>query len=148
MTLTLEKIIHKLLNIIKYFFIFIFLLVVILFITIFLDKNIADSITKKKILTLELGMTKEQVRELLGEPLEIIHYSKEQIGKDNDIYLYATSKFIGEGLEINISISDGVLDGIGLEFYDNYFYKCYKNDENSCPKIISPFLWKYLIPDD
>ena len=71
MTLTLEKIIHKLLNIIKYFFIFIFLLVIILFITIFLDKNIADSITKKKILTLELGMTKEQVRELLGEPLEI-----------------------------------------------------------------------------
>jgi len=140
MKLTLKKIIQKLFNVIKYFSIF--------FIITFLDKNIADGISKEKILNLELGMTKKQVYELLGEPLKIIHYSKEQVGKDSDIYLYAMSKFTDGGLEINISISEGILDGVGLEFYDNFFYKCYKDYDNSCPKIISPFLWKYLIPND
>jgi len=145
MSLIFKKNIYRLLNMVKYIFLAIFLAVFAFVVSTLLDRNIADNVTKEKILKLELGMTKEQVLKILGEPLKRIHYSKEQIGKDSDIYLYAISKFIGEGLEVNISISNGLLEGIGLEFYDDFFYKCY---EDSCPKMISPLLWKYLIPNN
>jgi hypothetical protein len=132
-------------KIIKFIFIFILSIIIIYIGATFLDRDFAEGITKKKILILEPGMTKKRVVYILGKPLDITHYTKEQTGEDSDAYLYARSLFMGSGVEINVALVDGKLEGIGLELDDIYFYKCYEKD---CPKIISPFLWKYLIPND
>ena len=113
-----------------------------------MDRNIAKGVTKTKILSLKIGMTKEKVIEILGQPIKIINHGKNYKQNNIDLYRYATANFSNSGLEINIEISNEKLDGIGIELDDAPFYWCYKGYANSCPKIISPFLWKYLIPDD
>jgi len=142
----LKKIIYMLFKIIKYIFIFIFSIIILYIIATFLDREFAKGVTKEKILSLEMGMTKKEVIKILGKPLESSSYVYED--KNIDIFLYAKSRFMISGVEVNLKISDNILSGIGLELDDIYFYKCYEGYSNSCPKIISPFLWKYLIPND
>jgi len=135
-------------KILKITFIFLFSIIFIYIASIFLDINIAKGVTKTKILSLKTGMTKEKVIAILGKPIEIINHGKNYEENNIKLYRYANANFSNSGLEINIEISNEKLDGIGIELDDTPFYWCYNGYANSCPKIISPFLWKYLIPND
>jgi hypothetical protein len=89
---------------------------------------------------LEPGMSEEIIIKILGEPLKKINYEKDHQGINTTIYVYAT-----DSLEINIAIDNGILERVESEFHDVSFYLC---RSDTCPKIISPLLWKYLIPND
>jgi len=140
MIINLKQIFKKIIIFIKYILVAIFIAIIIFLSMSFLDTEIADGITKEKILMLELGMSEKKIIKILGKPLKKINYEKDYKGINTTIYIYATSS-----LEINIALDNGKLERVELEFHDVSFYLC-SNDV--CPKIISPFLWKYLIPND
>jgi len=113
---------------------------IIIFLSIsFLDTDIANGVTKEKLSMLELGMPEEKLVEILGKPLEKVNYEKDYKGISTTIYVYAKSS-----LEINIAVDNKKLARVETEFHDISFYLC---RSNTCPKIISPFLWKFLIPN-
>lgn len=135
-------------KIFKVVVIFLFVIILAYVALIIFDLNISKGVNKAKILSLNIGMSKEKITEILGKPIKITKYGKDYQENDVAIYHYSKSNFSNSGLEINIEFSNKKLSGIAIELEDEAIYWCYQGYKNSCPKIISPFLWKYLIPDD
>jgi len=110
-----------------------------------LGNNIAKSINKKSILSLEIGMPKSIMLQKLGEPLMIKKYSKKEYpnyGGFND-FIYAEKGFFEGGIEIDLIIQNDKLKDISLDNYDVSFYHCNKKD---CPKIIDEKIFNHWIP--
>ena len=89
--------------------------------------KIAHGITKEKILSLKIGMDKNQVMNILGDPL----YLDNTTG--GNYLVYATPGFLGAGVEINLKINNNLLYGIYIEESDLPIYYC---DQEKCWGII------------
>jgi len=110
-----------------------------------IGNTIAKSINKNKILSLQIGMSEDNVIKLLGNPLSIKKYSKKEYPNYGEfkVLIYATPGLFDGGIEINLIIQDNKLKDISLDNYDVSFYLC--NKEN-CPKIINDKIFNHWIP--
>lgn len=89
--------------------------------------KIAHGITKEKILSLEIGMDKNQVRNILGDPLNLDSTT------GGNYLIYATPGLLGAGIEINLKIINNRLYGIYIEESDLGIYYC---DQKKCLGIV------------
>lgn len=121
------KIVAKLLILCLIFFIY-------LFITMryypLLGSDFAKGITKEKILSLKHGIGKDDIINIIGNPIKIV-----EIKNDNEYRLvYATPGIYGMGFEFDIWLIDDKIDCLYIEKDDYGVYHC---DKYKCPKIFN-----------
>lgn len=142
----IEGIIKKLIIIFSVLFILVFLVGLVgvgLFIAshhfpILAGGKIAPGITKAKILSLKLGMDKEDVIMILGNPIKII----ETDNSDNFTLLYATSGFLDQGFEINLYILGNKLYRTWIKLGGAGVYFC---DPEMCIGVNNPSDFEKLV---
>lgn len=139
----------------------IFTIIIIFYFIHPLFDKMAQNISQKSILSLELNMTKQTVINILGKPLKKIKNSQDvtqtqlntAIQEFNLTHLILHSEkdtneeifCYGENNnEINLIFKNNRLMEIGLEYLDTYYYEC---NTLKCPKIINMFLFRMLIPN-
>ena len=97
----------------------------------------ASGLTKEKILSLKLDMKKNEVINILGEPVKTAN-------EDSDGYtlFYATSGLYGLGYEFYLNFIDNKLAGIFIELDDIWIYYCYRQN---CQGINKPYNDMYTL---
>ena len=97
----------------------------------------ASGLTKEKILSLKLDMERDEVINILGNPVKT---------KNEDIHgytlFYATSGLYGLGYEFYLDFIDNKLVGIFIELDDIWIYSCYKQE---CKGINKPYKDSYTL---
>lgn len=109
-----------------------------------IGNSIAENINQKNILSLKIGMNEEDVVKILGEPIDIIKYTKKEYPNYGafETFIYGKTGFFDGGIEVNLAIQDKKLKQISLDNYDVSFYFCSKEN---CPKIIDNKIFNHWI---
>ena len=88
-----------------------------------IGSRVAENVTKEKILSLKLGMNKEEIIKILGNPIKTDY-------NNGNWLIYATPGIHGLGFEINIGISNNKLSCIHIEKNDFWIYVCCQDDRS------------------
>lgn len=99
-----------------------------------IGSRVAENVTKEKILSLKLGMNKEEIIKILGNPIKTDY-------NNGNWLIYATPGIHGLGFEINIGISNNKLSCIHIEKNDFWIYVCCQNE---CPGIVNKSAFEEL----
>lgn len=146
----------KIISLIKRLLISVFILYNLFLLFIFISMNyyakigsrIAPNLTKEKILSLKLGMDKDEVITILGNPIQTDdgrlnllsylsgYFIKSEYIRDGYIIYADPGLFeeIGGTFEFTLGISNNKLSSINIERGDYGIYVCYKDH---CPGIIN-----------
>lgn len=97
-----------------------------------LGSELAPGLTKEGLLKLRIGMTEQEVIELIGPPLK---KSPPWKGGQNRSWswTYAQPGFLETGIGLGVAIEDGRMARAGAEIHDLGVYLC---TEEKCPNIL------------
>ena len=87
------------------------------------DTNVVHGITKEKILSIQIGMNKKDLIDILGKPIKIKNY-----GDKKNAFVYAEPRNIGLGFEFYINTVNDKVVLIMIECSDLWVYMCTRND--------------------
>jgi len=120
-----------------------------------LNNSMVDNVNKKNILALKINMSEEEIRKILGEPLNI----RTDTLKESEVlfstktpnilhhftyFIYAKSGEFNSGADISLEIKNKKLVSINIEDNEIGIYYCSKE---RCPKILHQLYFDCYIPD-
>lgn len=135
-------------KLLKILIILFLLLILFLIYSYFLPigQKISKGINQENIQTIKLGMSENEVKQILGKPLSIENYKKEYITEGNITYPEYTSLIYSEtgifGVEIYVFIENKKVSLVNLESFDLGIYEC----SNRYCKILDRDRFNTLIP--
>ena len=92
-----------------------------------LGSNFAKGMTKEKILSLKLGMSKNEVIAIMGKPVGNLTFKSLENKNDTVCKLvYSTPGIFDSWFEFSISLTNDKLDYIHIERYDYGVYICHE----------------------
>lgn len=100
--------------------VFLWYLMIIMLYRFPVGANIAENVSKEKLLSLKLGMNESEVKKILGPPLA------NKLITTGHYLIYGTPGLLGAGLEISLKINGDQLYGIYIEKADLGVYMCDK----------------------
>ena len=115
--------------------------------------RLAEGVTKQGLLELRPGLSRDQVTDLIGEPLTEERDSHAETagadGKSEDgvVLIYAEPGFLQGGFEMWVVMEEGRVAKAGVEEYDLAIYRCNRDecpviwDEDALDRLDSPGFW-------
>jgi len=127
------------------------------YINLYPNSSTASNVNKKNILSLKVGMHENEIKQIMGEPLE---YKLEVLSKSDDLYtgvslpedlyfyknlIYGRNGTFDSGASIYVRVQNEKLTDVFIEVNDVGIYSC---TDKECQKVFHKLYFDCYIPDE